>query len=802
MRAAFFILIFSFCVNAQQIFLKGSVLDASSNEPLSFTNIRVDGTALGTASNKNGEYELKVSPGKYTLIASYIGYNSDTLSISVSQSISNLNFHLQQTNISLPEITITPGEDPAINIIRKAIKRKEERNEKLFSYEFEAYTKGILKTKEDVNLRDRSLSLGFGGSDSSDMKISAIVENRSNGYFKKPGEYKEIILARKQSANLPPTLNIFTGGRLIQNFYENRMRITTNSDIPGPLAEDALAYYDFYLRNISAINDNSVYKIYMTPADQSNPGFEGDIYIADKTFDLLKVDVSLNNAANVGGIFDTISIVQQFSIFDDSISMPIDYHLLVKINYLGLINFGYEINSILYDFKINPQIDDNKFSKAIITVLPDADKKDSLYWSEAQTIPNTGEEQTAYLRIDSLNNIEQSFGDRISILSSRNYLSDNLSISGPLSMYHFNRVEGQALDFNVNLEGLFDKRYYSGFHISHGFSDKKTKFHLDNEYLLGNYRTYKLSLNIFNENKILFSESDVYGKLFTTLLSLIAKDDFRDYYYSNGFNFQISGEVFPVLQLRAGFMNRTDYNAFKTTNVSLFHKDKSYRANPPIFETKVNAITAGFRLDFRDYIEDGISRLRTTLGKSYILLSGDITYSSAGLLNSGVSFTKYELAAYGSLNSFLSTSLNFRIHGLYNKGELPFQMMYALPGDINAVSKNYTFRTVDYNEITGDRVATLNLDYQFGNEIFRILKIPFLSKWNIQLNGLFNAAYSSISQEAGKILPVQVKTFNSPFFEAGFGLAHPLIPIKIEFSWKLNHFGDKNFRVNMNMILL
>lgn len=801
MRVVFFMLLFSFFVTAQQVFIKGNVSDASSNETLSFANIRVNGTSFGTAANKNGEYELKVSPGRYTLIASFIGYNSDTLSVSVSQNILKLNFHLHQTNIKLPEITITPGEDPAINIVRKAIKRKEERNEKLFSYEYEAYTKGILRTTEDLNIKSRSLSLGLGGDDSTGMKISAIIENQSKGYFEKPDDYKEIIQARKQSANLPPTLNIFTGGRLIQNFYENRMRIA-DSDLPGPLADDALAYYDFYLRNISAINDNSVYRIFMTPASQVNPGFEGEIYISDKTFDLLKVDLRLNKAANVAGIFDTVSVVQQFSIFEDSISMPIDYHMLVKINYLGLINFGFELNSILYDFKINPKIDDNFFDKAVVQVLPGADKKDSLYWLEAQTIPNTGEEQSAYLRIDSLSNITQGFGERFSFLSGRNYLSDNVSVSGPLSMYHFNRVEGQALDFTVNLEDLFNKRYYSEFHISHGFSDQKTKFHFNNEYLLGNYRTYSLSLNVFNENKIIFSESDVYGKLFTTLLSLIAKDDFRDYYYSNGFNFQLSGEVFPILQLRAGFKNRTDNNAFTTTNVSLFQQKKSYRVNPPVFETKINAITAGFRVDFRNYIEDGISRRRTSFGKSNIVLDGDVMYSNTGLFNSKVSFTKYELAASGRINSFLSTHLNFRIYGLYNKGELPLQMMYALPGDIKIISKNYTFRMLEYNEITGDRVATLNLDYQFGSDLFRMFKIPLLADWNIQLNGFLNAAYSEISPEAASLLPRKVNTFNSPFFEAGLGLAHPLVPIKIEFGWKLNHLGENNFRVKINMNML
>ncbi len=52
--------------------------------------------------------------------------------------------------------------------------------------------------------------------------------------------------------------------------------------------------------------------------------------------------------------------------------------------------------------KLILNISDDIFSKAIITVLPDADKKDSLYWTTAQTIPNTTEEELAYERIDSL----------------------------------------------------------------------------------------------------------------------------------------------------------------------------------------------------------------------------------------------------------------------------------------------------------------------------------------------------------------------------------------------------------------
>ncbi len=801
MRIIFYILVCSTVINAQQFFIQGKVFDASTSQRLSFTNIRVAGTTYGTAANKNGEYELKAKPGNYTLVASFIGYKSDTISVNLNKNISSLNFYLKRTDISLPEITITPGEDPAIRIIKRAIRRKNERNKKLSSYEYEAYTKAVLKTEDDLNMKGRKFNLSIGGNDTTQLKISAIIENQSKGYFKKPDNYKEVILARKQSANLPPTLNIFTGGRLIENLYENKVSITNNS-LPGPLADNALNYYKYYLKNISAINDQSVYEIFMTPSVKSNPGFEGNIYIIDGSYDLLKVDLTLNNAANVGGIFDTIRVVQQFSVFSDSISMPIDYHMLVGIDYLGLVKFGFEVNSILYNFKINPPIDGSFFNKAVVTVLPDADKKDPSYWKETQTIPNTTAEQKAYSRIDSLSNITESFGERFSFLSSSVNFSNHFSTSGPLSMYHFNRVEGNALDFGLNFYDLDERRLYSDLDFSYGFSDKKFKSEINARYLLGDYRTWRINFDAYNKMKVLFVGSDVYKKLTSTLLALLVKNDFRDYYYSRGFNFNVRGEVFPILNLSAGFMNTTDNNAFKNTSVSVFKTKREYRDNPPIYETKINAFTTGFTLDFRDYIEDGLFRRRTSFGKSYIIFSGDLTYSNRDILNSGESFTKYELSAFGRLNSVKSTSLRYRIYGMYNNGYLPLQLMYALPADIDLVSHSFTFRTLDYNEITGDRVVTLNLDYNFGTEVFRLLNIPGFKDWDITLNAFLNAAYSDISSESRSILPRQVYTFNSTFYEIGFGLAHALIPIKIEFAWKLNHRGENNFKVGFNINML
>ena len=259
------LLIITFSISitfAQKFLIEGTVTDNVSN-PLPFANIRITGTTSGTSANSNGRYELKLKSGSYTLIASYIGYISDTLTINVSESKDNVNFRLRLTNINLPEITVLPGENPALEIIRKAILRKKERNSLLDSYEFKAYTKGIIKTQGDVSSGSHSVGINLAESDTVPFKISGILENQSEGFYKKPGEYKELILARKQTANFPPSINILTGGRFIQNFYDETVNFL-GEDLPGPLADNALSYYYFYIENTLAINNTTVYKIHLS----------------------------------------------------------------------------------------------------------------------------------------------------------------------------------------------------------------------------------------------------------------------------------------------------------------------------------------------------------------------------------------------------------------------------------------------------------------------------------------------------------------------------------------------------------
>ena len=440
-RLAFILIVIfvAYSSEAQQITLKGSVTDKATSATLIYANIRILGSTAGTTSNIEGFYELKLKPGHYNLSASYIGYKSDTISVNLISS-KTVNLELEPIPVRMSEITVLPGENPAFAIMRKAIEAKHNRTQELKTYEYTSYTKGIIKTVSDFSTREDRVNVSLGSTDSSKLKITGIIENVSKSFFKAPDHFKDEIIARKQSANTPASINVITGGRIIQNFYNDDIQFV-GRPLMSPLADDALSYYYYSIQDTLAMDNINVFKIHVEPDKKSDPGFVGDIYIADNSFALVKLDLNLNDAANPGHLFSSLKIIQQFSPFEiphknksQFVYMPIDYRIFADINFLGLARFGFELNTIFHDYKINPEISNDFFNKAIVKVLPDADKKDSTFWNTTQTIPNSLEETKAYKRIDSLEAVPRTFWDEFSFLSSSINLSDNVAITGPLSL--------------------------------------------------------------------------------------------------------------------------------------------------------------------------------------------------------------------------------------------------------------------------------------------------------------------------------------------------------------------------------
>lgn len=62
-------------LSAQDIVIRGKALD-KKDRPIPGTNILIKKASRGTVANANGDFELKMDEGEYTLIIAMVGYHS------------------------------------------------------------------------------------------------------------------------------------------------------------------------------------------------------------------------------------------------------------------------------------------------------------------------------------------------------------------------------------------------------------------------------------------------------------------------------------------------------------------------------------------------------------------------------------------------------------------------------------------------------------------------------------------------------------------------------------------------------
>jgi hypothetical protein len=94
---------------AQSGSVNGFVRDSSDGEPLAYCNVYLDKTEYGSATNDKGYYYIgHVPPGKYELIASFVGYKTEkrTLSLSPNQTVS-MDLELSPGAIEVQEVKVS-----------------------------------------------------------------------------------------------------------------------------------------------------------------------------------------------------------------------------------------------------------------------------------------------------------------------------------------------------------------------------------------------------------------------------------------------------------------------------------------------------------------------------------------------------------------------------------------------------------------------------------------------------------------------------------------------------------------------
>ncbi|NQV78768.1 MAG: carboxypeptidase-like regulatory domain-containing protein, partial [Lutibacter sp.] len=120
--------------------IQGIVIDSKTKQPLPFASI-VTNTNFGTLTDIDGEFYIITKNSFHQITVSYVGYKSVTVPILISDKF--ISIKLEASIENLNEVLITAKENPALQIIRNAIKNKPKNNiEKSLNYfKFNTYNK-------------------------------------------------------------------------------------------------------------------------------------------------------------------------------------------------------------------------------------------------------------------------------------------------------------------------------------------------------------------------------------------------------------------------------------------------------------------------------------------------------------------------------------------------------------------------------------------------------------------------------------------------------------------------------------
>ncbi|MBE0570704.1 MAG: TonB-dependent receptor [Ignavibacteriaceae bacterium] len=99
-------LLLSVTTFAQTYKISGKVTDGTNGEALLGANIFLKGTALGAASDADGNYSITANPGSYTITCSYIGYDKVEQDINLMGDMT-MNFSLKEYQFTLSVTVIS-----------------------------------------------------------------------------------------------------------------------------------------------------------------------------------------------------------------------------------------------------------------------------------------------------------------------------------------------------------------------------------------------------------------------------------------------------------------------------------------------------------------------------------------------------------------------------------------------------------------------------------------------------------------------------------------------------------------------
>lgn len=788
-----------------QITFNGSIVDIESKEALSFATVWVKGTGNAVVTQLDGSFSIYPVRSTDTVQLSALGYKDYEI---IGRNIhGTMQIEMIPSAIQIDAVTVRPGKNPAIPIVKNAIKnRHENKPENVKNIDFIEYNK---------------LNFSLSGIDSSVFNVGFIRKHpevlvKVNDYddtWNIPLYFSEYMNYVQRKENKNPEIQEIVKNQHGSSFIESdivtkyvssldeKMSFYSNirflsKDFISPISAQALVYYRYYLDDSLTNEGKTYYHIRYKPKNQQDLAFYGYMIIEKESGALTEIDASILPKTNLNFVrklrlFEKLqqtpegqwfSKQQKFSVeFVPELSRDTAYRAintpLTAIKSTTYIIDTNQINDYLQNRVVPGRFNLRRSEPNLI---------DTSFLSQYRPDTLSSLDLVTQKAIETTNNIPtvKAANSLLNMFLYGYYTLWKIDFGPYLYFVQSNKIEGTRLNLCARTSKSFHDKMMIGGYLGYGCRNKEFKYGLQyslrvptkkygaiharydqNIYRIGDFRQ---PLDFIRENVLVQSDDNL-------LSALLTRNENDAVYFVKRGVVAYEQNISKNFTIKPSYTQATHYDPpyFPFDSSSGLKKFRTYDFGLDI------------RLSFKEEVSTEHFR-HMYITTKYPICHFHIMEGKYTMEGKSDSYTQLRFVMNHNV-LFGIGKIDYVIEAGYISKPVPFPLMEVHRGNETGGSGQYYFNLMNYLEFASD--AFVNLYMEYGMNGFFFNKIWGLRRLQLRELLTFKACYGRMLNNNESIMPLPNNTYElkAPYMEAGIGVTNLLKFVRLEYIWRLNY---------------
>ena len=793
-------------VFGQETTVSGKVIDSDTKDPLGFAQVVLVNAGVGATTKIDGSFTFSFPLSviqEDSLIVTYMGYHHKKVAFDRGRA-QEIIIELESKTLSLGEVVVGPGQNPAWKVLDRVIANKRSNNPDFFpTYTYEEYSKirfdlNHFSDKIKKNFLFRPFDFIWENVDTTDEGVRflpvLLVEKALSHYVRSEPAAKKSVVQGVNMTGLkgPRILEFAEDLQVTPNIYENTIVVLDKGFI-SPINDQYKSHYEYYLIDSAKFSERKAYQVAFKPKNYLDLAFMGSMWIDSADAAIREVNLRFDIQANVNFV-RSYMVRQTYSPVDakywlpDTASVLADFTVLE--NQADLTGFFGRKTSVYHKYAVDTMVAKTVFSGLEeVEYTDDAESLTEEQWEALRKGEMTEQEDNLFGMMETLEK-DPKYQFRknliVSVFSGYIPLKNVLEIGDFYTFYNYNQVEYGRFKFGLRTHEDLSDHFFASAYTAYGLRDAKWKYGGDLRVSFGENQGKRMHIGAdysYDIQQLGRSENQIrIDHLFSSIMQ-VGQGSSRQ--YVSDFS------AYVEKNWATGFVTRLGY--FHQTYTPTL--DNQYiRLTDSGLDTVANYRASGLSLTFKfRYLEDEVKAVFTERRVMQIPflrfpeVAVDFRFADKKRLGSQFDFQKIRLQLQQKVRAGKAGYFHYLIAGGKTFGNVPFPFLDIPYGNQLILNDDRAFNLMQFMEYATDQYVEFNVQHHFEGMIMNRIPLIKKLKWR---SFVFAKGYlgslSDKNNEGKYLFPQGMSALsNHQYYEVGFGFENIFKFARMDFSWRL-----------------